>query len=44
MIDFKETVRKRRVKANSNDSYQEVDVQFVSGKVNILEETYVVGD
>ena len=33
MIVFKGAVRKRRVKVNSNDSYQEVDVQIVSGKM-----------
>ena len=30
MIVVKDGVRKRRVKVNSNDSYQEVEVQFVS--------------
>ena len=30
MIVVKDGVRKRRVTVNSNDSYQEVEVQFVS--------------
>ena len=33
MIVVKDYVRKRRVKVNSNDSYQEVDVQFVLEKM-----------
>ena len=33
MIVVKDGVRKRRVKVNRNDSYQEVEVQFVSEKM-----------
>ena len=33
MIVVKDGVRKRRVKVNSNDSYPEVEVQFVSEKM-----------
>ena len=33
MIVVKDGVRKRRLKVNSNDSYQEVEVQFVSEKI-----------
>ena len=33
MIVVKGGVRKRRVKVNSNDSYQEIDVQIVSEKM-----------
>ena len=33
MIVVKDGVRKRRVKVNSNDSYPEVEVKFVSEKM-----------
>ena len=33
MIVVKDGVNKRRVKVNSNDSHQEVDVQFMSEKM-----------
>ena len=33
MIVVEDSVRNRRVKVNSNDSYQEVEVQFVSEKM-----------
>ena len=44
MMVVKDSVRKRRVKVNSNDSYQEVEVQLICvGEGDILEENYVGG-
>ena len=39
MIFVQEGVRKRKVKVISNDSYQEVDVQFVSEKMIVWKRT-----
>ena len=42
MIVVEDGVRKRRVKENSNDSYQEVEVQFLSEKMILWKRTMPV--